>query len=170
MCDLPCLRLSPSIVCPRATHAVGRVRPPPFQGRVIFPSVDRRCCLSPCSVAGPCVHLISPQQHFNTRTDILGCPRRRCSEKCGGVPRKFRVRRALTRVLAQGAAGPWGTNRSETSQARLEHGCVVRRGPHRAHRTRRRVLAALSSSRAANICGCRRGAGGWGGGGTAGTG
>lgn len=67
-CDLLCLRPSLSIVCAKSARAVGRVARPPFQGRVIFPSVDRRCCLSPFSVAGPRFRLISPHHHLSTLT------------------------------------------------------------------------------------------------------
>lgn len=80
----------------RARGAASFSRPPniPFLGQTLLPvSVLRGWTPLPSHLSPP------PSQH----PDVSGSPWRRRSGKCRGVPRKFRVRRALTRVPGRGA-------------------------------------------------------------------
>lgn len=101
------------------------MRPPPFQGRVIFPSVDRRCCLSPFSVAGPRFRLISPHHHLSTRTSRA----LRGGAGAGNVGvSRGNSRRALTARSSSGAPTSAGARRGGVGGARRGAGSAAPSG------------------------------------------
>lgn len=117
----------------RGAASFSRPRNIPFRGQTLLPvSVLRGWTPLPSHLSPP------PSQH----PEASGSPWRRWSGKCGGVPRKFRVRRALTRAPGRGApTAVKRLRRIQNSSASPQHPPPPRKA-HRTRRTRTHALAA----------------------------